>query len=145
MISLFRSLLFLAVLTSCHQRATDFGGMATGPVEGIPLSQKLTFSIRPDPKSKDLLGVVERTDGQTGLQSLTTGESARPGEKFAYYWDADTEILWFATKRMVKKIQLKDLLATPSSTKSYTRPIPTADEFDDIPAVMRTYILEISK
>jgi len=70
---------------------------------------------------------------------MTAGEAVLPGEKYAYYWDPEQRIFWFATVRSIFRGDFSDWAAT----RSVTRSTKGLESYEDLPPAFRDNVRKV--
>jgi hypothetical protein len=123
--------------------AQEISGIGSSPMQPQELTDELSFSVISQSPANTLHWKITRNEKiiTQGPDSTTAGEAVLPGEKYAYYWDKDTGMFWFATVRAILKMDVSHW----GSTTSMTRSTNMYESYDDLPHVFRANVDRILK
>jgi hypothetical protein len=135
--------LILSLFFSCHLYAQDIVGVGSTLIGLKKLTDNLSFSIISVPPTNTLHWKITRNKGitNTGLDYITAGDMVLPGEQYAYYWDKEKKIFWFATVRTLLHMDVSDWTAV----KSVTRSTKGFYSYHDLPPIFRNNVAAILK
>lgn len=136
-------MLLVLLVLSVSVYAEDFSGVESTPLAARPMGDGLVFSVVALPPDNALHWRIVRdiSNGKLDRESITSGETARAGERYAYYWDAANSVLWFATRRSIMKLEL----AKWDSTKCLYRGTAGYEDFTDLPEPLQRNIPQVLK
>jgi len=133
--------LILSLLFPSCLLAEGISGIGDSEMAPQSLTKELSFSVI----SKDPTHTLHWKLAQ-GSSTVTAGEEVLPGEKYAYYWDPEKKVFWFATLRSISRMGLSGW--TPERTVLKDNKIRTIQGFEsdeELPAAFRENIRTILK
>jgi hypothetical protein len=135
--------LILSLFLPCSIYAQEISGIGSSSMQPQVLTAELSFSVISQPPANTLHWKITRSKKNLtqGPDSTTAGDAVLPGEKYAYYWDKDTRIFWFATIRAILKMDVSHW----DSTTSVSRSTSMYDSYEDLPLVFRANVDRIAK
>lgn len=136
-----RSFLILTLLLAASAIAQEISGVASFPMQPRKLTEILSFAVIEQQPENTLHWQITRdkANSSEGVDTITAGEGALSGESYAYYWDKEKSIFWFATVQTVTKMDLSD----PASTKSVITSMPGFENIEGIPAAFQEDVKKI--
>ena len=135
--------LILFLFVTCNSYAQEISGIGAAPMQPQELTDELSFSVISQAPANTLHWKITRNKKiiSQGPDSKTAGDEVLPGERYAFYWDKDTRVFWFATIRAILKIDLSHW----GSTTSVSRSTNMYESYKDLPLVFRANVDRISE
>ena len=148
---LLASLAFLGIgIVGCSKRPApvvteeridqEISGVGSSEMQPQQLFDGLFFSVISKSPSNTLHWKLTKGSG-----SAMAGEAALPGEKYAYYFDKEKKMFWFATARTISSMDVSGWTSTQILSRGggFRGSTEGFESYDDLPPTFRDNIRRI--